>query len=150
MSRARPGPHRKPDRNRSRSRKSRGRGRGSTPRRTGPPAGPGAGRPRAGRGAAPPPPATGPRERLARVSRPWLVRLTGLPKPVVALAVGAPLVAGLLAPPPWGPALLVPPTVFVVWLLVLSWSVLGPAGRAVRLLTIGLLVAAIVTGLVAG
>ncbi|HEU4542168.1 MAG TPA: DUF6703 family protein [Jiangellaceae bacterium] len=79
---------------------------------------------------------------LERASLPVLTKLTSLPRWLVGLVPGVLLLGGLLAPPPWGTVLLGLVTLFLVWLLVLSWPRLDGRSRAIRTFVILLLVAA--------
>jgi hypothetical protein len=54
------------------------------------------------------------------------------------------LLGGLLAPVPWGPALLALVVLFLAWLLTLAWPKLEPRARALRVAVIVLLLAAVV------
>ena len=92
-------------------------------------------------------PATAPRGfrgALERVSRPALTRLTTAPRWLVGLVPAAVLLGGLLAPVPWGPALLALVVLFLAWLLTLAWPKLEPRARAVRTGVIVLLLAVVV------
>lgn len=79
---------------------------------------------------------------LERASLPVLARLTSLPRWLVGLVPAAVLLGGLLAPLPWGPVLLGLVTLFLFWLLVLSWPRIDGRSRAVRTLVVLLLAAA--------
>lgn len=61
-----------------------------------------------------------------------MVKLTGAPKWLVGAVTAAFLLAGLLAPAPWGTLAMAVVTLFVVWLLTLAWPKLDTQGRAVR------------------
>lgn len=63
---------------------------------------------------------------------PLLRALTRLPRWVAGLIPGVLLLGGLLAPTPWGPALLTLVTIFLGWLLVLSWPRLEGRSRTLR------------------
>lgn len=92
------------------------------------------------RPAAPPPSApTDARGALEHASLPILTFLTRLPRWLVGLVPGVLLLGGLLAPSPWGPMLLGLVTLFVGWLLALSWPKLAGRSRALRtVLVLGL------------
>lgn len=79
-----------------------------------------------------------------------LVRLSALPRLVVPAAVLVLTLAGLLAPPVVGAVCLLLVAAFLAWLGSLSWPVLTPGGRAMRTLTVGLLVGAAVARAVGG
>jgi hypothetical protein len=78
------------------------------------------------------------RRRLENHSRPVLVRLTALPKPVVPIATIALLTIGVLAPPAVGLVALGLVALFVAWLTFLAWPAVSVGGRLVRLLMVGL------------
>jgi hypothetical protein len=65
---------------------------------------------------------------------PVLSALTRLPRWIAGLLPGVLLLGGLLAPTPWGPLLLALVTLFLGWLLVLSWPRLD--GRSLTLRTV--------------
>ena len=96
------------------------------------------------RPAAQPTAPTGFRGALERASLPVLTRLTSLPRWLVGLVPGAVLLGGLLVPPPWGPLMLGFVTLFLFWLLVLSWPRLDGRSRAIRTIVVLLLLAATV------
>ena len=87
------------------------------------------------------------RRAVERRSAPVLVWLTSKPKlllPVVSLAL---LVGGLASPPTVGVVLLLALLGVVGWLTYLSWPVVEGGARVVRVLTLGLLVAAVLSRL---
>jgi hypothetical protein len=114
------------------------------------PAAPGQGHraPRAGSARRQGPPApqrpAGARGRLEAVSYPVLVRLSSAPKWLLGVVTGGFLLGGLLAPTPWGPALLGVVTVFLAWLLVLAWPRLRAGQRLARAAIVGALAALVV------
>ena len=75
---------------------------------------------------------------------PVLTRLSRAPRWLVGLAPAAVLLGGLLAPVPWGPALLVLVVLFLAWLLTLAWPKLEPRAKAVRVGVTVLLLAVVV------
>lgn len=77
---------------------------------------------------------------LERFSAPWLARLSRLPRWLLLAVTVALLLAGLLLENALGGALLLLLALFLAWLAVLGWSRLPPVGRLLRVLTIGLLV----------
>jgi uncharacterized membrane protein len=77
---------------------------------------------------------------LERYSTPLLVRLSRLPRWLILVAAAALLLTGLLLENAVGGVLLLLLAAFLAWLAVLGWSRLQPAARLLRLLTIGLLV----------
>jgi hypothetical protein len=89
-------------------------------------------------------PTPGARAALERISYPLLARIAAAPKVLVGLVAGAVLLGGLLAPPPWGPLLLIVVAAFLAWLVLLSWPALDPRGRLIRLVTLVLVVGAAV------
>jgi len=80
------------------------------------------------------------RRRVEVASRPALVRLTALPRPVVPLATVVLFAVAVLAPTPVALAALVLIGVFLVWLTFLAWPAVGAGGRAMRLAMVGLVV----------
>jgi hypothetical protein len=70
--------------------------------------------------------------------------MSRLPRLLVPGVVLLLTVAGLAAPAWVGAVCLVLVAAFLGWLAALSWPVLDPRGRTLRVLTIGLLVAAAV------
>lgn len=95
-------------------------------------------------GPATPPPPSGARARLEAVSHPILVRLSSTPRWVLGIVTGAVLLGGLLAPPPWGPALLGVVVLFLAWLLALAWPRLEPGPKLVRVLVVAAMAALVV------
>jgi hypothetical protein len=75
---------------------------------------------------------------------PVLTWLSRAPRWLVGLAPAALLLGGLLAPAPWGTALLALVVLFLAWLLTLSWPKLEPRARAVRMGVTVLLLAVVV------
>jgi hypothetical protein len=90
------------------------------------------------------PQSTGWRRSLEKASVGPLFVLNGLPRLVVPLLLGILLVIGLAVHSPWAGLLLLVPALFLLWLLVLSWPVISPAGRALRLVAVVAVVAAAV------
>ncbi|MGI3783060.1 MAG: DUF6703 family protein [Janthinobacterium lividum] len=80
------------------------------------------------------------RARLEVVSRPALVRLTGLPKQAVPLVTVALFAVAVLAPSPVAVVALVVIGLFLVWLTFLAWPALGAGGKVMRLVLVGLVV----------
>lgn len=94
------------------------------------------GAPRSGPGR---PPATGARASLERASYPILLRLRAIPRWIMVVLPGVLLFAGLVMPASlaWlGGLLLALVGVFLGWLLLLSWPVLGQSSRLLRLIVI--------------
>lgn len=71
-----------------------------------------------------------------------LTRLHALPRLTVPAVVLVLTITGLLAPPPIGVPCLVVLAAFFGWLTALAWPKLDPTGRALRVLTVGLLIGA--------
>lgn len=94
--------------------------------------------------AAPPTAPQGFRGVLERASLPVLSRLSRAPRWLVGLVPAAVLLGGLLAPAPWGPALLALVVLFLAWLLTLAWPKLEPRARIVRAGVVVLLLAVVV------
>lgn len=88
----------------------------------------------------PRPPSTGLRRTIERRSGPMLVVLSRQPKlliPVVSLAL---LIAGLVLGGALGAVLLAVLIALIGWLTYLSWPVVPPPGRAIRVATLAMLV----------
>lgn len=84
-----------------------------------------------------PPEYTSPLARaIAARSMPLLVRITALPRWVFVVGLTALLVGGLLLSNPIGGVLLLILATFIGWLLLLSWPVVAPKGRLLRLLVV--------------
>jgi hypothetical protein len=81
---------------------------------------------------------------LERASLPLITRLHQAPRWLVGALPGVVLLAGLLTPIPWGPALLGFVTLFLGWLLALSWPRLEPKSRLIRTSVVVLLTAFVV------
>ena len=87
------------------------------------------------------------RKALERASTPLLLRLHRLPPWLVPLIMLALALTGLFVHGPVGFAALAVVAIFVGWLALLSWPVLTPAARALRLLAVGVVAAAAVVQL---
>jgi hypothetical protein len=131
--------------NRPRARRSANRRPAAPPGRTRSPGPTGGRRP----GPAAPAPPTGFRGGLEQASLPLLTALSRLPRWLIGLLPGVLLLGGLLAPAPWGAALLGLVTVFLGWLLALSWPRLDGRSRTLRTAVV-LLVAALAVAHIAG
>lgn len=82
-----------------------------------------------------------PQSAVQRLSAPVLLRLHRLPRWTLPLVTAALLVGGLGTPPGWVPVLfLVPLGALLVWLLSLSWALLTPIARLMRLAVVVALV----------
>ena len=77
---------------------------------------------------------------LERISAPWLVRLSLVPRWLFLIVLGGALFAGLYLDNAVGGVLLLLLALFLAWLASLGWSRVTPIGRVLRLLTVGLLV----------
>lgn len=77
---------------------------------------------------------------LERISAPWLVRLSLIPRWLFLIVLGSVLFAGLWLDNPVGGVLLLILALFLAWLASLGWSHVSPLGRVLRLLTVGVLV----------
>ena len=77
---------------------------------------------------------------LERISAPWLVRLSLIPRWLFLVVLGALLFAGLYLDNAIGGVLLLVLALFLAWLASLGWSHVSPLGRVLRLLTVGALV----------
>lgn len=82
---------------------------------------------------------------LQRYSAPLLVRLHGLPRWLFPIVTAALLVGGLLVTTPvLAVVLLSLLALILLWLVALSWPILSPIARLMRLLVLGALVMVIV------
>ena len=77
---------------------------------------------------------------LERMSAPWLVRLSLVPRWLFLIVLGSVLFAGLFLDNAVGGVLLLVLALVLAWLASLGWSRVSPVGRVLRLLTGGLLV----------
>jgi hypothetical protein len=84
------------------------------------------------------------RRRLEIWSAGPLAVLHRMPSWIVPLILGVLLVAGLAVPSRWSALFLLPVALFLLWLLLLAWPVLTPRGRAMRLIVVLLVLAAMV------
>ncbi len=88
------------------------------------------------------------RAAVERVSYPLLVRLHSLPRWLVTGAMALLLVAGLLAPPPYGTVCLALIVAVVGWLTYLAWHQGERSRRVIRLVALALAGGALVLKLV--
>jgi hypothetical protein len=79
----------------------------------------------------------GARDRFEDLSRGPLKALNRVPRALIVIGLAAFLVAGLLTPPAIGSLLLIILGLFLLWLVALSWPILAPASRIMRLITVG-------------
>jgi hypothetical protein len=77
---------------------------------------------------------------LERMSAPWLVRLSRVPRWLFLIVLGSVLFTGLYLDSAVGGAMLLVLALFLAWLASLGWSHVSPIGRVLRLLTVGALV----------
>jgi VIT1/CCC1 family predicted Fe2+/Mn2+ transporter len=96
--------------------------------------------------AAPPPSAF--RARVERVSYPLLVRIHALPRWLVALIPVALLLGGLTAPWPYGSVCLTVLVLLMAWVAYLAWHHGDRLRRVIRMIALGLAVAALVLSLI--
>lgn len=82
------------------------------------------------------------RDRFEDLSRGPLQALNRVPRALVVIGIAALLVGGLLAPPPIGVVLLVLLGLFLAWLVALSWPVLTPGSKILRVVTVLLVLGA--------
>ena len=87
------------------------------------------------------------RRAVERRSAPVLVWLRSKPTLLLPLVSVALLLGGLVAPPAIGVVLLLALLALVGWLTYLSWPVVQGGARIVRMVTLGLLAAAILSRL---
>ncbi len=71
-------------------------------------------------------------EKLAQVSRPYLLRLQAMPRAVLLVATMVILALGLFLPGVAGAFFLSLIGLFMLWLALLAWPILGPGPRAIR------------------
>lgn len=85
-----------------------------------------------------PPSRSDARMRFEDLSRGPLQTLNRLPKALIVIGLAAFLVGGLLLPSGIGAILLMLLGLFLSWLIALSWPILPPASRAMRVVTVAL------------
>lgn len=81
------------------------------------------------------------RSRIEHASYPLMERFNALPKVVVLLALLAVLAAGVFAPAPWSGVAFLVVSVFIGWLLYLTWPRLSLPERLMRFAVLTLTVA---------
>lgn len=131
--------------NRPRARRSANRRPAAPPARTRAPGPTGGRRPGPATPAAP----AGFRSGFERTSLPLITALSRLPRWLIGIIPGLLLLGGLLAPAPWGVVLLGIVTLFLGWLLALSWPRLDGRSRTLRVGVV-LVVAALTAAHAAG
>lgn len=99
--------------------------------------------------AAPAPGATGLRRKVERASYPFLLRLHRMPRWLVTGALVALLVAGLLAPSPYGPICLGVVVALMAWLTYLAWHQGDRGRRVIRVVALALGCVALILRIVA-
>jgi hypothetical protein len=82
------------------------------------------------------------RKRVTDMSAPALLRIHGLPKFLVPGLIAALMVTGLLIDPPYAGVPLTVVSVFIGWLMYLSWPLLDPRSKLIRFLVFLILIAA--------
>jgi len=75
-----------------------------------------------------------------RLSAPYLIRLHGVPRWLLAIVLAGLLVVGLFVKGVVGAAILFALAMFLAWLAAVGWRLLSPGSRTIRLLVVGLLV----------
>lgn len=80
------------------------------------------------------------RQQVEARTRPLLIRLHRLPRPLVPLATVAGVGIGVLAPLPVALVALVLVFAFVAWIAYVSWPAVPTSGRGVRLFMLALIV----------
>ncbi len=81
------------------------------------------------------------RKQIEDLSRPALVRLSGLPRMVVPLATVALVAVGLFAPLPLALPAFTLVFAFFCWIAYLSWPVVTTGGKLMRVAMLGLVIA---------
>lgn len=89
------------------------------------------------------------REQIASVSKPWLTRLHALPRWITPVATLVLVATGALGPLVVAIPALVLVFVFVAWIAYLSWPVVPPSGRLIRVIMLVLVLAVGVSRFVA-
>jgi hypothetical protein len=87
------------------------------------------------------------RSRIEHASAPWADRLNTLPRPVAVGALVVVLAVGVFAPSPWSGLAFLLVTLFVGWLLFLTWQRLTLPERVMRLAVLALALAVTVVEL---
>jgi hypothetical protein len=99
--------------------------------------------------AAPAPSASGLRNKVERASYPFVLRLHRMPRWLVTGALVALLVAGLLAPSPYGPICLGVVVALMAWLTYLAWHQGDRGRRVIRVVALALGCVALILRIVA-
>ncbi|MDN5765624.1 MAG: hypothetical protein L0H96_23075 [Humibacillus sp.] len=94
--------------------------------------------------------ALGFRSRVEHASYPLMERLNSLPRAVSLVALLAVLAVGLIAPRPFGGLAFLLVTIFVGWLLFLTWPRLSMPERMMRIAVLVLTLAVAVVRMVPG
>lgn len=82
------------------------------------------------------------RKRITDLSAPALLRIHGLPKFLVPGLIAILMLLGLFLPAPYSGISLTIVSAFIGWLMYLSWPLLDPKSRLIRLLVFLILIAA--------
>ncbi|BAK36402.1 hypothetical protein MLP_33880 [Microlunatus phosphovorus NM-1] len=81
------------------------------------------------------------RRQIEQASRPALVRLSSMPKPLLPLATVLLVALGLFAPLPIALPALALVLLFFLWIAYLSWPVVSTSGKVLRGVMVGLVIA---------
>ena len=76
---------------------------------------------------------TGARARFESASTPVLLRMRALPTFLVPMLLAVLLFLGVVIPAPWAGSFLVLIALFLAWLTALSWPVISPGSRLLRI-----------------
>ena len=88
------------------------------------------------------------RSRIEHASYPLMERVNALPRTVVLVVLATVLAVGILAPAPWSGIAFLLVSLFVGWLLYLTWPRLTMPERLMRLAVLALALAVAVVNLV--
>ncbi len=84
---------------------------------------------------------------MERVSRPFLVRLTALPRLVIPIVTLALVAVGAFAPLPIAVLAFAVVFLFIAWISYLSWPAIPISGKAIRAVMLALIVILAITRL---
>jgi hypothetical protein len=84
---------------------------------------------------------------MERVSRPFLVRLTAMPRLLVPIATLALIAVGAFAPLPVAVPAFALVFLFIAWISYLSWPAITTGGKAIRAVMLALIVIMVITRL---
>jgi hypothetical protein len=82
------------------------------------------------------------RKRITNLSAPFLLRIHGLPKFLVPSLIAVFMLLGLFLEPPYSGISLTVVSVFIGWLMYVSWPLLDSKSRLIRILVFLILLAA--------